>query len=103
MAATNSATFVIFLHYYYGHPIHVEEFNIHNAATNEQLTVRDAIFEAPKGPGIHYVEILRHRKGEDAKIREWIEERAYYEKKCGYDDGIGIEPKQIWIEHPSIG
>ena len=108
MAATTSTTFVIFLQFDRGEQhIHMEEFNIENAATNEQLTVRNAIFGRPKGRNIHYVKVLRHSTGEDAKCREWIEDRAYYEKKYGCDDDIVVEPnnegKHIWIEHPSIG
>jgi len=111
MAAATSSKFVIFLHFYYGEQhIRVEEFNIDNAATNEQLTVRNAMFKMHpvSSNSIHYVEILRHPKGADAKMRDWVKGRAYYEKK--YKDGNDIEVeadmdvgRHIWINNPSIG
>ena len=109
MAATTASTFVILLHFYYNeHNIRVEEFTMDKAATNEQLAVRNGIFERPEGYDIHYVEILRHPKGAETIMRDWIKKRAYYEKK--YKDGNDIEVeadmdvgKNIWIEHPSIG
>jgi hypothetical protein len=46
------------------------------------MTVRNASFRWLKhGVDIHYAEILRHPFGTDANMREWIEGRAYFEKK----------------------
>ena len=93
LAATTQATFVIFID-----PIpssqqhHVDEFNYENATTKEQLTVRNAIFEKPGGNVIHYVEILRHQMGANATMREWIKNRAHYEKLYKVD---GDEAEQI--------
>ena len=76
-----------------------------NAATNEQLGVRNAILELPEtekhqGLDIHYVEIVRHPAGADAKIRDWIEKRAYFEKI--YTENVE-EEQQIMISWPTIG
>ena len=91
MAATTSSTFVIYLqlplgyHYYlFGR---IEEFNIENATTNEQLVVQIACYDMELDPedDVHYVELLRHPKGANAEIQEWLKERAYYEKSHKYD------------------
>ena len=56
------------------------ELTIKNGATNEQLSVRDAIFKCTSHFNIHCVQILRHPIGEETKMREWVEKRGYYEK-----------------------
>ena len=57
----------------------IAEFKLENAATKEELTVRTACFKR-KWRDHYYVEILRHSKGAGAKMQEWIERRAHYEK-----------------------
>ena len=66
-----------------------------NATTKEELTVRNACFKNPAVEfeidiqhmeqtlieNIHYVEILRHPRGADVKMREWVKQMAYHEKK----------------------
>ena len=73
-----------------------EEFTIENAATNEKLSVRNAIFQKPmNGTDMHYAEIVRHPTGADAQIREWIKQRAYYEKDYSSEiDGLGQYDKE---------
>ena len=52
----------------------MNEFILENTDTNEQLTVRNAIFEKPmNGDKIHYVQILRYPMGAEAKMWGWIE------------------------------
>lgn len=98
MAATTSSTFVVFLEFY-GHAYPTDKINLQNATTKEQLTIRDAMFKIPKQfERIRYVEILRHPIGAEAKLREWIEQRAYYEKIYQ-----GETEKIIWIAWSTIG
>ena len=97
MTATTSATFAIFIELKFSErDFRVEEFNIEKTATNEQLTVRNAVYNLH-----HYVEIKRHSIGADAFMREWIKERAsayaYYVVKKVDED------KQIWIKQPIVG
>ena len=65
-----------------------DELQIENAATNEQLAAQNKVFKSANyGLHIHhYLEIVRHPKGANTKIREWIEQRAYYENKYKHDD-----------------
>ena len=99
MAATAPSTFVILIDNcitpWGQHPEHrADEFNLDNATTNEQLTVRNGHFKKPKyGDILHYVEIMRHPKGANAKMRDWLKQRAYYEKK--YQEGNKDDEKQV--------
>ena len=103
LAATTSSAFVIFLEFDYSERhLRVGEFTFENAATKEELTVRDAIFKNPlNGADVHYVELLRHPIGADAIMREWIAKRAYYEKQ--YSSHVDENNKEIWIYAPTIG
>ena len=48
-----------------------------------------------------YVEVLRHPTGADLKMKEWIEKRAFFEKRYNSDE---IEAnKIIRIDNPTIG
>ena len=72
-----------------------------NAATNEELTVRNAQFKWLKHDiDIHYVEIVRNSIDDKANIREWIKERAYCEEIYNYN---GDDNKMIWIDQLTIG
>ena len=100
MTATTSSAFVIFLQFNLSEQhLRADESTIENATTKEQLTVRNGIFKW-LWTGIHYVEILRNPIGADAKMLEWIKERAYYEKKFNGHDETN---KVIWIYEPTIG
>ena len=61
-----------------------EEFTVQNTATNEQLAIRNAILDKQYWGRTEYMEVLRHPIGADAKIREWIEQRAFYTSKYKY-------------------
>ena len=87
LATTAPSTFVILI----SQPFHlprVEEFNLENATTSEQLTLRNGHFKKAINGKIlfNYVEIMRHPKGANAKMREWLMQRAYYEKKYNKDN-----------------
>ena len=109
MAATTPSTFVIFLQSFHSEPeghVRVEKFTIDNAATNEQLTVRNAMFKMhpTSSNSIHYVEIVRHPRGAEAKMRDWVKGRAYYKNNYKDDDDEELdEEKLIWIKQPTIG
>ena len=91
----------IFLSYQFEQHNRTEEFSIENAATKEELAVRNAISEKPgHGGNIHYVEIMRYPTGADVNMREWIKVRANFEKNF---NGRGKGNKAIWIWDPSIG
>ena len=91
-ATTTSSAFVVYLQVCYMSLNHLlinyvppherpAEFTIQNAATKEQLTLRNAEIETKANDGIfyYYVEVLRHPIGAEAKMREWVKEWAYYE------------------------
>ena len=100
-AATTSSAFVIFLeHIFFSEEEHLraEERTIQNATIKEQLSVRNAIFVKPRnGYTIDYVEILRHPTGDDAKMQEWLKQRAYYEKEYKqYEEDAAVDDsKQV--------
>ena len=87
LSATTCATFVIFIDSSQLLEQHnrVEEFTIENAITKEKLTVRNDQAEWPElhgyGSDLHYVKIMRNPMGADARMQEWIEERAYYQQE----------------------
>ena len=54
-------------------------------------------FDGPKK--VYYVEIVRHAKGEEAKIRDWIDGRAYYAEEYKVEETW----QMIRIESPNIG
>ena len=58
------------------------EFKCENANTKEQLVARNEYYGKPVGweKDAHYVEILRHPLGAEAKMQDWLRERAYFEK-----------------------
>ena len=102
-AATSPSTFIIYLqHALRQHQrLDAEERTLTNAATKEELTVRNAVFQAGALP-YHYVEIMRHPIGAEANMREWVKERAYYEKTWN-PTAYGEEEQVIWINRPSVG
>ena len=96
----------------------MQGFNIENSTTKEQLVIRNAIFETPEtevyyGGIIRYAEVVRHPIGAAAKMREWVDKRAYFEdayyktEEEG-DDEEGPQPyyeafeQVIWIAWPSL-
>ena len=88
MAATTSATFVIFLEFSYAdRDKRAEEITVQNAATVEQLAVRNGISNKPHSDPINYVEVLRHPTA-DANVRDWVNGWAYYgsKYKFAYED-----------------
>ena len=100
LAATTQSAFVILLQLKYAERhLRADELTLENAATKEELTVRNANFAWLKqGYDIHYVEIMRNPIG--AEMREWIEKRTYYEN----DFNNKIEAnKMIWIYEPTVG
>ena len=105
LAATTSATFVIHLEkdFGLGLPPSPEEPPLKNAATNEELTIRNAIFKSQFGP-THYVEVLRYPTGSNARMQEWVKQRAFFEQyeKCLKEDDDGAE-QQITVYPPTIG
>ena len=105
LAATIPTTFVVYLQFYYSANVkQADEFKIENAATNEELTVSNAIFTPRYGDGINFVEILRHPAGADTKMREWLKKRAYFEKQFeAQDEDDEDANKVIWITQPTIG
>ena len=80
-----------------------EEFAVQNAATNEQLTVRNAHFYKSYWHNAHYVEVLRHPIGADTNMRELVKEWAYYENKYKFPNEDRDEAEQvIFIAGPSL-
>ena len=77
-----------------------------NAVTNEQLTIRNANFtnaNTNSNINIDYVEIVRHPMGEAAKMRDWLKQRAYYERmysRTSYDNDNGTM-QEISIDLPT--
>jgi len=105
LAATSPSIFVIFLESSQSEQHNrAEKLTIQNAATKEQLVVRNVCFNTTWGFDVIYVEIVRHPIGACAKIREWIKKRAYYEKFYGrsYDETEQIISVERW-EPLSIG
>ena len=82
MAAITSSTFVIFIRNHSN--FRPDERAEQSLDTDEELAVRNALFESAleEENNIEYVEIMRHPIGAETKMREWIKERAYFEKKC---------------------
>ena len=102
LSATTQAAFVIFLQFKHEEQhLRTDELTIGNAATNEELTVRNAQFKWLKHDiDIHYVEIVRNSIDDKANIREWIKQRAYCEEIYNYN---GDDNKMIWIDQLTIG
>ena len=76
LAATAPSTFAILIERHEHN--RADEFTFYNAATKEEFSVRNAHFIKPRYVNIiYYVEIMRHPKGADAKMRDWIEKRAF--------------------------
>ena len=76
-----------------------------NAVTNEQLSIRNANFthaNAYSNINIDYVDIVRHPMGEAGKMREWLKQRAYYERMYNrsYDNDNGTM-QEISIDLPT--
>ena len=96
---------MILLEFYFDKQhLRADEPPIQNAATKEQLSIRNAIFKKPGNEGeIQYVEIVRHPAGADVNMREWIKKRAYFVKKYKNHPTDGDEDQVIWIFFPTIG
>ena len=103
LAATTQSAFVIFLQFFrlQSH-LRADELTFENEATNEELTIRNAIYEKPNGEIVHYVEVLRHPIGAEAKMRKWVKERAYFEQTYNSSNEIDSN-KDIRICKPTIG
>ena len=101
METTAQSAFVVLLQFKYTEQhLRAEELTFENAATKEELTIRNAQFKWLKhGIDIHYVEILRNPMGAGAKMRGWIEKRGNLEKKYNDPDNN----KLIWIDQLTIG
>ena len=101
MLATTQSAFVCYLQFDRHH--RADEGTFENATTKEQLAIRNAQFKRPDGIIIHYVEIVRHPAGAEAKMREWIKGWAYYEARDKEAARDGEASKVIWIYGPTIG
>ena len=106
LTATTRSAFVIYIEHYLSRHV-AEERTDPNATTNEQLSVRNAVFKAPMyREKIRYVEIMRYPTGAEANMREWVKRRAYFEQYVKWlhtRDEIDGEEQMIWIGLPWIG
>ena len=94
-ATAPSAAFVIFLELcgeWRQRDYRAEELTIQNAATKEQLVVRNASFITKYRIRVRYVEIQRYPVGAEANMREWIKNKKEYKSIQYHDEAV---PEQM--------
>ena len=63
--------------------------------------MRNASFTKQSGEDIFYTEVLRHPVGAGATMREWVKQRAYYER---FEPQFYDEAEQVlWIDSAIFG